>query len=909
MTATVDENGKLTAPELSGYAYYKKTFLYSVLIACAITVPFIIYEWVVTGHGVFLYYGDYNAQQLAFYRHCVDMVRHGNFGWDWYTDIGSNFVGSYSYYMIGSPFFWFMCLFPASWAPYLMGPVFILKYITAAMLAYCYLKRWVRNQDYAVLGALLYAFCGFQIYNTFFNQYHEVVALFPLLLIGMEELIQNGRRGVFAVAVCLNAMCNYFMFAGQVAFCIIYFLFRCSDRSFRITMTKFASLALEAVLGAMMSMVLFWPAALGVMDNERVSYSFATIENVLYWKRNGGLYWQRYGQILESYFFPPDIPSRVNFFYGHTERWASISGWLPLFGMTGVFALFTSKKRNWLKGIAVFLIVCSFVPGLNSIFFLGNSSYYARWMYLMVMMFVVGTIIALEDPNTRWKGALTASILCITAIAVPLGLLWYDDPSTEKSVDYQLGRAPFPLRFWIYTAIAVAGILTLWLLLRRYRGTKAFTKSLLIATSVCIVVFACVHIENGKEHSNASSFMVDTVLNGEVTLPDPEEDFYRIDFYRESNFSTLDNLGIYWHYPSIECFHTVVPPSIMSFYDLLGYHRGVGSRTLSSWYGLRGFTSTRYSFIRTGSNGRQTIEVLPQDAESYENSSAWDFLETVDGRSVYVKERFETEKGWSYYDTQNDYDIYINENCLPMGFWYDEFMTESEFKKIGSGFQRSCLLCSYLVVPDEERDYYAGFMTEVKFGDNGRKNANYTSYCTSVEERRSMSCTDFTWSSGGFSAKASTDEPEIVFFSVPCDGGWKAKVNGEDAKILTVFKGMMAVEVPAGESEIEFTYVTNGIGLGGLVSAAGVLLFAAYLLWHKKKKHQADYRFFAESYYEEGDVNLPPKPKKPKKGTPEDGTESLAKTVSVSVPEPIRDAEPEESPGAAEGAGQTDSGV
>lgn len=870
MEGLLDREGKLTSERESRFRYYRKTFLYSLILACCITVPFIIIEWVRTGHGIFLYYGDYNAQQLAFYRHCVDAVHSGNFGWDWFTDIGSNFVASYSYYMLGSPFFWIMCLFPSSFAPYLMGPIYILKYITAALLAYAYLHRFVRNKDYAVLGALLYAFCGFQIYNTFFNQFHEVVAFFPLLLIGMEEYVQNNRKGLFALAVCLNAMINYFMFAGQVAFCVMYFMFRFSDRSFRVTLKKFFGLVLEAVMGFVMSMVLFLPGALGVIGNDRVGHSFSTLKSTLFYWKSGELYWQRYGQILESYFFPPDIPSRVNFFYGHTERWASISGYLPLFSMSGVFALFTTKRRNWLKALIVFLILCSFVPGLNSLFFLGQSAYYARWMYLMVLMFCLGTIIALDDEHSRWKGALASCLAAMAAIAVPLGLLWYDKPDTDQ-VDFRLGRAPFTSRFWLCVLIGVAGLLCVWYLIKRYRGTKTFSRWLLVSTGVCIVVFGCQHIANGKEHSHSSDFMVDQVLMGEdVQLPDYNENFYRIDFYRTDSLSTLDNLGIYWHYPSMECFHTVVPPSLMDFYDLLSYNRSVGSRALSSWYGLRSLTSTQYSFIESSRNKLQTETVALSDTESiekYDSDSSWSLVSETETERTYAKQTFVTDKGWSYYDTQNGYDIYSNDNHLPMGFCFDEFMRESEFKQISSGFQRSCLLCTYLIVPDEEADYYAQFMKEATY--KNRKSANYETFKTSVRERRAQNCTNFVWGSYGFSAEIDTDEKEIVFFSVPYEdtkrtGGWRATVNGEEANVLKVDAGFMAVEVPAGHSDIVFTYRTRGLPFGALLTGAALLAFAAYMLFWKLKKHKADYRFFDSSYYEEGDVNLPARPKKSK---------------------------------------------
>ena len=66
-------------------------------------------------HGYFLYYGDYNSQQLPFYSLANDAVRSGSFGWNWYTDLGANFIGSYAFYLLGSPFFWLTTILPRSW--------------------------------------------------------------------------------------------------------------------------------------------------------------------------------------------------------------------------------------------------------------------------------------------------------------------------------------------------------------------------------------------------------------------------------------------------------------------------------------------------------------------------------------------------------------------------------------------------------------------------------------------------------------------------------------------------------------------------------------------------------------------------------------------------------------------------
>ena len=92
------------------------------------------------------------------------------------------------------------------------------KHGIAAMTAYAYIQRFVRSRNAALIGGLLYAFSGFQLFNLFFNHFQDVTAFFPLLLIAMEESINQNRKGVFALAVALMGCINYFFFTGQAVF-------------------------------------------------------------------------------------------------------------------------------------------------------------------------------------------------------------------------------------------------------------------------------------------------------------------------------------------------------------------------------------------------------------------------------------------------------------------------------------------------------------------------------------------------------------------------------------------------------------------------------------------------------------------------------------------------------------------
>ena len=160
---------------------YIRVFLLGLVTSLAFFLPFLIMD-----KGLFLYYGDFNVQQIPFYSLAHDAVRSGDIFWNWNTDLGVNFVGSYSFYLLGSPFFWLTLLFPSAAVPYLMAPLLMLKFAFTGVTAYAYIRRFTKKADTAMIGGLLYAFTGFNLYNIFFNHFSEAVMAFPLLLIAME---------------------------------------------------------------------------------------------------------------------------------------------------------------------------------------------------------------------------------------------------------------------------------------------------------------------------------------------------------------------------------------------------------------------------------------------------------------------------------------------------------------------------------------------------------------------------------------------------------------------------------------------------------------------------------------------------------------------------------------------------
>lgn len=313
----------------------------------------VILPIIIADGGYYIYYGDYNSQQIPFYNLANDAVRSGSFGWNWYTDLGVNFIGSYAFYLLGSPFFWLSVILPRSWVTFAMPVLLCMKHGIASLTAYAYIRRFVRNPNAALIGGMLYAFSGFQLFNIFFNHFQDVTAFFPLLLIAMEELVNQNRRGVFALSVALLAIINYFFFTGQVVFLVLYFIVRCFSKDFHATLRKFFLVLLEAVIGVMIACVILLPAALAILANSRVSEHLFGMDMIAYNDRT------RIWRILLSLFMIPDVPARPNLFSSDYAKWASIGGYLPMFSMAGVLAFLKQRDGHWAKRITVICGICA----------------------------------------------------------------------------------------------------------------------------------------------------------------------------------------------------------------------------------------------------------------------------------------------------------------------------------------------------------------------------------------------------------------------------------------------------------------------------------------------------------------------------------------------------------------------
>ena len=784
-------------PRLLGQKQNK--FLLTVCL-CALTAALIFLPFYLLDGGFFHYAGDFNSQQISFYRYMNGFLKGLSYPdgagsvrntFSWATDLGSGAMNAYSFYLYGSPFFWFSLLFPQQWLPYLMVPLLVLKFAAAGGGAYLYLRRYVQNQNYAVLGAVLYAFSGWGLYNIFFNHFIDVLALFPWMLWALDETIYNGRHGLFAFWVGINLLNNYFFFIGQVLFLLIYFLCKVSAGDLKLTPRLFGHLAFESVLGAALGFVILWPAVLSLLQNPRTidlssGWGFLTYSKP-----------QQYLAILLSWILPPDSPYMTSIWSEGIIKWTSMTAYLPLCSLAGAVAYWQTRQGDSKKRIVGTCAVFALVPVLNSAFYALNSSYYARWFYMPVLILAAMTVNALEDPAVELnRPAKRIGWLMIATLA--FALVPVQDTSTKE---WTLGVLQNPGQYAAVLGFGLAGLLVYRFIARRWRQDKRLPQRMLAAVLAFSCLFGITHIGIGKFGQwNTDSDLVEEYTSALALKEDLPEGDWRID-----TFKTHDNLGLWLDKSCLQYFGSTAAPSILSFYPALGVKRDVRSEPELSNYALRGLLSVKY--LLTTQKHQE------------------DFLA-------------EADEGWSYYDILDGYLLYENENYVPMGFTYDYYLTESQYENTIKT-TRSNLLMRALVLKDEDAETYSEYLQPLP--EERLNDLYYDTYVEDCDARRATASRVFEMTNSGFHAEIDLTRENLVFFSVPYDDGFTAYVNGEQADIVEVDEGLMAVLCPAGTNRVDFVYQADGYSLSRTVTLAAIPVFAVYcgFWWDRKKRKTA----------------------------------------------------------------------
>lgn len=761
----------------------RKIYITAFVIGC---LPFLVsaVSFVARNDWIFYLYGDFNNQQIPFTVYLSENISDLYFPrFDFNAGAGLDYLNAYSFYNLFSPFTLIYALLPREAVIYAFTFVTALKFGCCSLAACIYISRFCKTSEYALIGAVLYTYSGYQMVNLVFH-YMDALAFFPLLLAALEAAVTEKRRGIFGAAVFLCAVTNYYLFGIEVIFIVLYFFVRLTDRSFRIGLKDFFCLAAESVLGVMAAGIVIIPSAVYIINSPRLGEPFHSLTEMLVYETP----W-RYLRILQSVFMMPDLQGYTNFFpdyhglYPHGSRWSSQGMYIPLFGVSGFIAYMSANKKSWQTKLTALCLIFAFVPVLNGIFSLGSSVYYARWMFAPVLIMSAMTACALENEPKHFKAGLAVNGAAVLLIMIFTIIFPMDKLSMWEENAYYSN-----VQKWAQLVMTLMGLIIAFLLVMVVKRDDSYKKCILAAS--VLFAFAVSEVTILFDMGDAPyPEMIPAGITG--SFPDIEQTDYGS---RTITDDTMTNKNLLWKTGTSYTFNSTVSPYVYEYCLALDISTG----DIPENYPTQCLMSVKELIVYNPLRGQgMDISNIPV------SMGLTDMF------------RLSEEKGM--------YAYYENTNFIPMGFCYDYCISKEDFLSLDAEV-RGRLMLKAMVVEDvsavseflspiPEEEIYV--LDDEEFSEECAKRAETYAYSCTTDDR-------------SYTAKIALDEPELVFFSTAYDEGFTAYVDGEKTDIINANFGFQAIPVPAGEHTIRVEYYSPWRDIGIASSAIGIAGLAVY---------------------------------------------------------------------------------
>ena len=207
----------------------------------AFGLPFFICVIICIGNGVYpfgdncILHIDMYHQYCPFFTEFLNKLQSGgSLQYSWNLGLGSDFVSLYAYYL-ASPLNFLILLCPKSHVIEFMTLLIILKISASGLTFFLYIRhhyklvgkdgRMHKNQVIpAIVFSTAYALSGFVAAYSWDIMWMDCIALFPLIMIGLERLVQEKKAGLYYITLALCIFCNYYISIMICIFLVLAFI-------------------------------------------------------------------------------------------------------------------------------------------------------------------------------------------------------------------------------------------------------------------------------------------------------------------------------------------------------------------------------------------------------------------------------------------------------------------------------------------------------------------------------------------------------------------------------------------------------------------------------------------------------------------------------------------------------------
>lgn len=141
------------------------------------------------------------------------------------SGLGSSFLGNYFNYL-SSPTMLFVLIFGHKNIPEAVAAMVLVKAAASAYTFTYFLGKVTKKSDLSTSAfGLLYAFCGYFVAYYWNIMWLDAVVLFPIVILGIWYIIEEGRSLPYILSLAVIMMTNYYMAYMVCLLSVVFFLY------------------------------------------------------------------------------------------------------------------------------------------------------------------------------------------------------------------------------------------------------------------------------------------------------------------------------------------------------------------------------------------------------------------------------------------------------------------------------------------------------------------------------------------------------------------------------------------------------------------------------------------------------------------------------------------------------------
>ncbi len=874
---------RLLAP-LDGMHHIGLAFIFPVLIMALIYVAMKVFPF---GENSVLVL-DLNGQYVYYFEAMRDILR-GEQGilYSFERALGGEFLGIVAYYL-ASPFTVLVALFPEGMITESLLTILLLKCGLSGMNMCVYLhKSHPTKPVNEVIFSVLYALTSYAVVMQHNTMWIDCLLFFPLIMLGIEELIKHGKYKLFTITLAVAVFSNYYIgymvcIAVAVYFFIYYLMCTPEERNpngerahFIKSLGRIALFSAIAVgLAAIIILPAYYSLTFGKTTFSNPNYTFKQKFDFLdlITKMLPGSYdtvrpegWPFVYSgtltliLLPVFFFIKQISARQKIAYG-----ALVGVFVFSFISSTVdMAWHGFQNPNWLNYrysfmLCFFIIVMAYkafehIEIINSRIILGVGAVLGLLVAILQKLeyenlpdfigvwFSIACIavymIILSGCNKRWLEGSISSILCIFVLLELFCNGLYSVVALDDDVTYS-SRTSY-VNF-----------------MERWEGAADWVRE--NDTSF----YRAEKTEHRKTNDNFT-LNIRGLTNSTSTLNADQIEFLRrMGYSSKSHWSKyLGGTPVADSLLGVKYLITTENKELNPLWGEAVFHDDKNdTKVYKNDYALPlGYmVSSDVADLTYNKNespfvymNRLVTAMLGEDEpvelfKAYADISATtDNLELayVTGHKRYTKvtDAHAGRITWNF-TPQNDYEIFVyfpteykRDTTLYLnGEEISEFFTNETWRIVSIGSQADGEEISLSMELDADKVYIANGVDYIYYLDE----ALFKAIMPRLQER-GYEIDSFT--DEHFTGKVTaSEERSLLFFTIPYDEGWKVYVDGEETQTLEVLEALTAIELTEGEHTVELKYSPWCVRYGALISATSLLIFSAVLFLEQLKRRKCE---------------------------------------------------------------------